>query len=154
MNLQEYQKFTPTTAIYPKDKELEYLVLGLISELIELTQANTKAKKEKEAGDVYWYCSQLCNFFGVYDMEGELPFGIAVPRQGETLAMEIASLTKKVIRLDRSYDAYQEDMLLKIACLICGLRKAFHEPRILELNINKLKARQQNNTLKGDGDDR
>lgn len=67
-----YQDFTDSTAIYPKDKELEYLMMGLVSEVGEMAG---KVKKEirdgkifeqedftKELGDVLWYVARLAAY--------------------------------------------------------------------------------------------
>lgn len=106
MNLQEYQKLTRKTAIYPQRVAEEYLIQGLTSEAGEVAGVRKKylrdglsreeyiAKLEAEMGDVFWYLVSL---------------------------------------------AYE-------------LKIPLHN--ILAGNIEKLKARQQNNTLKGDGDDR
>lgn len=77
MDLADYQRFTPTTAIYPADRALEYLALGLVSEAGEVAgvvkkwlrdgtdDATLKAKLAGELGDVCWYLSQLCNQVGL-----------------------------------------------------------------------------------------
>jgi NTP pyrophosphatase (non-canonical NTP hydrolase) len=68
----EYQKLTGSTAIYPREKALEYLTLGLVGEAGEIAN---KAKKiirdgtgeealkeiQAELGDVLWYISELCS---------------------------------------------------------------------------------------------
>lgn len=71
ITFKEYQKFTNTTAIYPKQKGLEYLTLGLTSEAGEVAGVakkfirddeyyhEMKAKMIKELGDVMWYMAQL-----------------------------------------------------------------------------------------------
>ena len=52
----EYQDRAPLTAIYPKDRELEYLALGLASEVAEvITEAMTPEEVSAELGDVAWY---------------------------------------------------------------------------------------------------
>ncbi len=71
-----YQDFTDTTAIYPDEEAVEYLMYGLVSEVGELAG---KLKKEirdktefsqedfvKELGDVLWYVSELASANGVY----------------------------------------------------------------------------------------
>ncbi len=72
MTFDEYQIQAATFAIYPKDREREYLSLGLLSEVGELAG---KVKKEirdgvdlteailDEAGDIAWYCAMLCLHF-------------------------------------------------------------------------------------------
>jgi len=75
--LETYQKFTPTTAVYPKESEENYLLTGLTSEVGELMGAYQKYYRGdfeedelrdriiKELGDVMWHISQLCNYEGL-----------------------------------------------------------------------------------------
>ena len=73
----EYQEKASATAIYPKEKEMEYLTLGLVGEAGEIAN---KAKKwirdgappdeyaqqridmAYEIGDILWYSSQILKF--------------------------------------------------------------------------------------------
>lgn len=76
-----YQVWTPTTAIYPKEIELEYLALGLTSEAGEVAGKVKKFFRDKgdrdklvedlnaELGDCMWYISQLANHLGL-NLEG------------------------------------------------------------------------------------
>ena len=68
----EYQKETRQTAIYPKDKALEYLCLGLASEAGEVAGKLNKVirdtpeefpKKDmiSELGDVLWYLARIAD---------------------------------------------------------------------------------------------
>lgn len=73
MNLEMYQAMTLKTAIYPKDKAIEYLVLGLLSEAGEVASLVKKSIRgdytldcheddlRKELGDVFWYLVRLCD---------------------------------------------------------------------------------------------
>ena len=70
-----YQDFAETTAIYPEDKALEYLALGLASEAGEVAGKVKKLIRDgemsvedlaKELGDVVWYVSQLCTELDLY----------------------------------------------------------------------------------------
>lgn len=71
MHFSDYQDGTGRTAIYPKDRALEYLALGLASEAGEVAGIIKKhirdggeisvAKVIDEIGDVLWYISELCN---------------------------------------------------------------------------------------------
>jgi NTP pyrophosphatase (non-canonical NTP hydrolase) len=74
LNLAEYQQFTATTAIYPKDNALVYLSLGLTSEAGEvagkikkIVRDNVRNDKDiiSEVGDVFWYLCQLCTALNV-----------------------------------------------------------------------------------------
>lgn len=77
MKLADYQAFTRTTAIYPADRALEYLALGLASEAGEVAGVVKKwirdgaaedvlrDKLSAEMGDVCWYLAELCNAAGL-----------------------------------------------------------------------------------------
>lgn len=72
LTFNQYQEEAKTTAIYPPEKALEYLSLGLASETGELTgkiakwyrKDNTFPKREviDELGDVLWFVSELARF--------------------------------------------------------------------------------------------
>jgi NTP pyrophosphatase (non-canonical NTP hydrolase) len=78
MDFANYQLRTSQTAIYPPEKALEYLTLGLVSEAGEVAgkvkkiirdhdSVLTEENKEKllaEIGDVLWYIAQLCETLG------------------------------------------------------------------------------------------
>lgn len=71
MDFNEYQELTNTTAIYPKDKSIEYLTMGLCSEAGEVADKVKKVLRDggtleekaddimAEAGDVLWYVAQI-----------------------------------------------------------------------------------------------
>lgn len=68
LTFQEYQDMAAETAIYPEDRAVEYLLMGLLSEAGELAGKYKKylrdgtwdqAKWDGELGDVLWYWSEL-----------------------------------------------------------------------------------------------
>ena len=70
-----YKDFTRRTAKYPKRREKEYLMLGLMNEAGEVGGAYKKEIRDRvdnsdliidELGDVLWYLQRLCD---VYDIE-------------------------------------------------------------------------------------
>ena len=70
-----YMDFTRKTARYPKRKEKEYLMLGLMNEAGEVGGAYKKEIRDHidntdliidEMGDVLWYLTRLCD---VYDIK-------------------------------------------------------------------------------------
>ena len=70
-----YMDFTRKTAKYPKRKEKEYLVIGLMNEAGEVGGAFKKEIRDNvnnkeliidEMGDVLWYLTRLCD---VYDIK-------------------------------------------------------------------------------------
>ena len=71
MDWETYREWTRTTAVYPKDREEEYLMIGLANEVGEVLgkykkQVRGDGDKYKEIrdelGDVMWYLGRL------YDM--------------------------------------------------------------------------------------
>lgn len=75
---EQYVEFTRSTAIYPKERELEYLVLGLASESGEVAgklkkiirdqkelTTNIKGTIIDECSDVLWYLTRLADVMGV-----------------------------------------------------------------------------------------
>lgn len=78
MNFKEYSDLARTTVCYPKDKGLEYSVLGLCGECGEIAnkvkkiirgdKVLTQEVKEdlaSEAGDVLWYLFALSDEIGI-----------------------------------------------------------------------------------------
>jgi len=72
----EYQRKAKETAIFPADKALEYLSLGLVGEAGEIANKVKKLIRDKkvlldttvissEIGDVLWYCAMLADYLDV-----------------------------------------------------------------------------------------
>ena len=70
-----YMDFTKKTAKYPKRREKEYLMIGLMNEAGEVGGAFKKEIRDRvdnkdliidEMGDVLWYLTRLCD---VYDIK-------------------------------------------------------------------------------------
>ena len=69
-----YQSSAKETAMFPKDRALEYLTLGLVGESGEIANkikkiirdkipsANWKTDLPNEIGDVLWYCAMLADY--------------------------------------------------------------------------------------------
>jgi NTP pyrophosphatase (non-canonical NTP hydrolase) len=69
-----YMDFTRKTAKYPKRKEKEYLMIGLMNEAGEVGGAFKKEIRDNvdnteliidEMGDVLWYLTRLCDVYNV-----------------------------------------------------------------------------------------
>tara|TARA_R100000963_G_scaffold30801_1_gene22109 strand:- start:340 stop:663 length:324 start_codon:yes stop_codon:yes gene_type:complete len=69
-----YMDFTRRTARYPKSKEIEYLMIGLMNEAGEVGGAFKKEIRDNinnkdliidEMGDVLWYLTRLCDVYDV-----------------------------------------------------------------------------------------
>ena len=78
INNEQYLEFARSTAIYPKERELEYLVLGLTSESGEVAGKLKKIIRDKkeittnikgtiidELSDVLWYLTRLADCMGI-----------------------------------------------------------------------------------------
>lgn len=73
----DYQRLTAETAVYPKERALEYLSTGLAAEVGEFCGKIAKTfRKDKELdkeaaaqelGDVLWFVAQSCQHLG-YEM--------------------------------------------------------------------------------------
>ncbi|MCF4164716.1 nucleoside triphosphate pyrophosphohydrolase family protein [Zavarzinia compransoris] len=75
--LADYQAFARTTAVYPAERRLEYLGLGLASEAGEVagvvkkwirdgtSEDELRARLAAEMGDVCWYLAELCSAAGL-----------------------------------------------------------------------------------------
>lgn len=147
-----YQAFTPTTALYPKEYELLYLGLGLIDEREEWLESNYSIK---EAGDIFWYCSQLCNYFSwdlynIYQESGVDP--LYPPR--------LAGGLKKYIRDNKDIKALVWRYMLNTLAEIKYRYKYFNSAYSLEetikkiiiLNRDKLVDRKNRGVIQGDGE--
>jgi len=69
-----YRDFTRRTAKYPKRREKEYLMIGLMNEAGEVGGAYKKEIRDRvdnteliidELGDVLWYLQRLCDVYDV-----------------------------------------------------------------------------------------
>ena len=69
-----YREFTRQTARYPKRREKEYLMLGLMNEAGEVGGAYKKEIRDRvdntdliidELGDVLWYLTRLCDVYNI-----------------------------------------------------------------------------------------
>jgi len=155
-----YQAFTPTTALYPgantgnKD-ELLYLSLGLMGEFIEWMESGYS---EKEAGDVFWYISQLCHVFDVHLSD----FYTNVKETKWNRTINIPEALKKYIRDGKNPNkAVIEYMEYTIGYMNKVYSYSINNPpieemiiRILIKNRDKLIDRQNRNVIRGDGDNR
>ena len=75
MDFDTYQKGTSDTAIYPKERAMEYLGLGLASEAGEIASMVKKVIRDggeldkqalvKELGDILWYAARVASEMGV-----------------------------------------------------------------------------------------
>lgn len=119
MDYTTYQTEAAKTAIYPKDRALEYTALGMMSEVGELAGAYLVAKKTwfqddwknvlKELGDLMWYVSEFARTLDIELGESFGEFAASVDTltqrsKGFTVvaiaehAGEVAGAVKKYLR--------------------------------------------------------
>jgi NTP pyrophosphatase (non-canonical NTP hydrolase) len=79
MTLEEYRRKVTEQAVYPGERGLEYVLIGLVGEAGELANdykkfmrrsernldAETRDKLVDELGDVFWYAFAMCEELGV-----------------------------------------------------------------------------------------
>lgn len=175
MKIDEYQELARTTAIYPSP--IIYPAFGLCGEcgeLIEKIHHNSDAKEVlKEGGDCLWYIANL-----TYDCGLKMSKGInshiflsVDSYSGKTSLMvnlavysgQVAELVKKMLRDDNGVMTVERRELL-ILCLIDlydSLTDIVHNvtgeatlEKAAQMNVEKLKSRQERGKLKGEGDSR
>ena len=148
MMLKWYQAAARETAVYPERYRIAYPCLGLVGEIGEFLAARGHGDEVmREAGDVSWYCANLCS-----DLGKELRVGVSqVPaRSLSQLGQLLAERTKKILR---DGDGGAEDvvgLVGEVMAVIAELGLA----AVLEGNIRKLRDRQARGVLGGSGDHR
>ena len=184
MNINEYQKLTHTTAIYPveNDADLYYVTFGLINEIGEIIGKHKKVIRDKnsiygaselkevskEIGDAYWYISEECTIFLI--PLNEIIVG------DEIIIIKCFDLNQMILTLSQGIGALSYDIntMLKFnytrisyQCNIKTSLKFIHNQlsnichfldlnidEILFENIEKLRSRKERGVLKGSGDNR
>ena len=176
MDTLAYAAFTERTAIYPKEVEVEYLALGLCSEVAELTELFNQGSEIsqsgiiKELGDSQWYA---CRLAGAYNLSFTNIYLDAVAIEERTgaifdnlviLSGLIAGDIKKQIRDGKNWTGEEReecrqkvrDKLTKFVRASIDastlLRIDYYE--LLQTNVDKLRSRQERGVLGGSGDNR
>ncbi|MCP8305331.1 MAG: hypothetical protein H3Z50_07715 [archaeon] len=158
--LEEYQEFTKTTALYPQANtghplEIVYLGLGLMGEYEEWSQGNFDIK---EAGDILWYCSQLCNVYN----RSLVGFDITTDAGPSTDKPNLSNSLKKLLRdnkdVERDIIVFMRYVLTRITWRYKYFNSAYTVEegyiKTIQENIKKLSSRKERGVLQGDGDDR
>lgn len=184
MKLTDYQHEALKTAIYPVDRELDYTVLGLLSEVGELGEAYSEGKISdwgftalvieklfSEAGDCYWYTAAVADALNTpLDM---IVLGVDLSKlnytrsRGLTIleivkaASEIAGYVKKAIRDNDGYlsDKASEGIKEQLAVVFLQLDHLAtlfggNGVAIRAKNLNKLADRAARGVLAGSGNTR
>lgn len=163
-NWAEYQDRAPATAIYPKDQELVYLTLGLVSEVAEvITEAMTAEELAGELGDVFWYATMLANHLGVKvdDLsrtQFKDPSADELMRSLLATSGLFASLVKKALRDDDGQvtESRRVRLVWELAVIISAAESICWDAgvpvaKVLNDNLSKLARRADEGVLGGDG---
>ena len=177
----KYQAEALTTAIYPLERELDYTILGLCSEVAEVaelvsppntmgaTATEVAASMKSETGDCFWYAAAVADALKVplqdvwdnriYDAERCAPQIIAVELVVQSGLM--AGLLKKAIRDDAGVltPDRKAKMLLALGAVLSELNAlsvsiGSSAHAVTQANLNKLSDRKQRGVLGGSGDAR
>lgn len=172
----KYQAEALTTAVYPLERELDYTVLGLVSEVGEVEetfvmdkpQIDLWTKKMKtEIGDCFWYAAAVADALGttlqqVWDGRADAAPGVAFNRSHlVAYTGQLAGHLKKTIRDDAgvllparrtAMIATLGNILTELTALCTAMETTAHA--VTQANLNKLADRKQRGTLQGSGDQR
>lgn len=176
MDWNKYQAEALTTAIYPLERELDYTILGLCSEVAEVAElvwifTLPSPELKSEVGDCFWYVAAVADALKMplqEVWEAHKEFTVHAPVSLQTLAAELvvqsgalAGLLKKAIRDDggvltperRAKIVEHLNHVLLVLKYICQtLGTTAHA--VTQANLNKLSDRKQRGVLQGSGDHR
>jgi NTP pyrophosphatase (non-canonical NTP hydrolase) len=179
----EYQQQALTTAIYPVDREVDYTIVGLGSEIGELAEVYAEAKKGfygklngtdtkealSECGDIQWYVAATADALGLQldwvlqQVNTELHH----VSKGLTLVDmvvahgKIQGILKKSIRDNEGFLTKDHDeRIAEELCHIWNHTAQFiyllggTEAGVMAANLNKLADRKARGVLQGSGNNR
>ncbi len=174
MNWAEYQLCALKTAVYPKGfVGLVYTTLGLPDEIQEFNDSLHIKDQNKELGDICWYVACCAYEAGLsienievlaIDLKDQLHNNpLLAIIQMQSSAGVICGIVKKYLR-DEDYLKHKMSINKKakvkyelasiIASIDCICKNSNKIPleNIMEMNLKKLKSRQDRGKLKGSGD--
>lgn len=158
MTIDQYIQWTDSTAVYPKEREQEYLRLGLLSEVGEVAGVlkrrvrdgeTSQSKLLAEMGDLLWYLARLYRDAGTWKEAQRVEANDITNLHGSdqhaqsdtTTLVEMAALSDGSIGTVTRY-------------LRLLRRHNFTLDEIIQSNTEKLEGRKQRNTIHGAGDER
>jgi len=152
MNLQEYQKISRQSAIYPGiGDNLWYPVLGIIGEYLEWKTALSSDDKFKEAGDFAWYCVQA--FSEMNEDVAQLEVRQINQEDDLICLMRMSEGVKKSYRDGKTRE--KQNIIKENICHLWNLViREDSQEKILQGNLSKIKDRKARKVLQGEGDSR
>lgn len=174
VKLNEYQTGAVSTAIYPG--KLAYPTLGLcgeVGELADVVDCNNYDKILKEAGDVLWYAANVASDCGAELSEvcKRKTFQNSTKRTYWDshdavfeLVVQAGIVAENVKKTIRDHDGVLQDKrraniikaLKKLILVLAEIVNNAHGTleKCAEMNLEKLRSRQERGKLTGDGDNR
>lgn len=167
----KYQAEALTTAIYPLERELDYTILGLCSEVAEVAElvflfAAHAPELKSELGDCYWYVAAVADALHeplqqVWEVpvNHEVNYGL-YPLTAELIVQSglLAGLLKKSIRDDAGVLSHErrDKMIGALSTILLLLGKLSEVEgttahAVTQANLNKLSDRKQRGVLQGSG---
>lgn len=172
-----------TTAIYPVDREVDYTIVGLGSEIGELAEVYAEAKKTfygqldgsdtkaalSECGDIFWYVAATADALNLQLdwVLKQAQTNIHHIGKGLTLVDmvvahgKIQGILKKSIRDNEGYLTTRHEELIAVElCHIWNHTAQFiyllggTENGVMNANLNKLADRKARGVLQGSGNNR
>jgi NTP pyrophosphatase (non-canonical NTP hydrolase) len=172
INLNEYQKKARTTCL-DNCKNLEYLTLGLVGELGEVSEKEDEIyckKEEKESillevGDVMWYLANISTELKIeLDHVWDINFKDNIKFNSLPAFIFASKICEKVkkIKRDKKGVADKKDTIAILKNLTKIIRYLDYETNYFGFsledamikNIEKLESRKKRGVLKGNGDNR
>jgi hypothetical protein len=159
----KYREFTPITNCYSVPNKykgehllLDVLLIGLAEELLEYSLETEENKKELEAGDCMWYCSEIMNNLDMADFHSNYVYYKKFTHSYSNLSLslvavskEFLSISKKYIRGDFDDEIKREKIKELVTITIFYFFARFEIGSILDRNVQKLIERKEKNTIKG-----
>lgn len=180
MDLDQYQASLEQFIQYPDEAQVIYPIIGLAGEVGELFNKfkkvirGDKLREEFEAallselGDVMWYATAICYDLGfsvdlvapkeyLDGIDGGLLTEIEPLAGVEDLLFELLDHANSLVKLiyANDFEDFVKPLRGVLQC-VHGITKHFSTSidDICEANVNKLTARLEAGTIKGDGDNR
>lgn len=174
MDWNKYQAEALTTAIYPLERELDYTILGLCSEVAEVAELVYLSDVDEyelrsEIGDCFWYVAAVADALHspLQAFWEERPFEPVMYNLSEVTGYtimytgQLAGILKKSIRDDGGKLTAEKRNALFVALsrVLMGLVQlskliGSSSHAVTQANLNKLSDRKQRGVLQGSGDHR
>lgn len=160
MDLQEYQSAIQRFVRYPRGNEREYLALGLVSEVGELSGKFAKrlrgddvsdADVISECGDLLWFTTMIRTHYGVKPSVATLP---RVRNVNEGVGQLFTLATQIYAAMQRNAINPIDLCMAESVIAQIGVLHGVTLEELAESNYRKLADRAERNVIVGSGDKR